>query len=163
MSSKKITIIDVARQAGVSIASVSRFLNNPSSLRKISKEKIGQVIKKLNYQPSIHAQMLAGGKLNIFGLVIPGYVGVFYSFYALEIMRYVGAALEKEGLDLHVNIFWEKDTFKDSLVDGIIFADVINNQQQLVRLLKQNKPVVVINRKVEDINEIGRASCRERV
>ena len=148
---RKITIIDVAREAGVSIASVSRFLNNPSSLRKENRDKINEAIKKLNYHPLIHAQRLAGGKLGIFGLIIPGYEGIFYSFYALEIIRGVGLALEREGVDLHINIFWNKDNFKDSLVDGVIFADIINNEHQLKRLLKKQIPVVVINRKVEDL------------
>ena len=83
MDSSRITILDVAKEAGVSIASVSRFLNNPSSLRKENREKIAQAIKKLDYQPLVHAQKLAGGKLNVFGLIIPGYEGIFYSFYAL--------------------------------------------------------------------------------
>ena len=152
MSFRKVTIIDVAREAGVSIASVSRFLNNPSVLRRNSKEKIQQAIKKLNYRPLIHAQRLAGGKVDTFGLIISGYEGVFNSFYALEIIKGVGLALEKRNIDLHISIFWNKDNFKASLVDGVIFADIINNRSQLLRLLKQKVPVVVINRKVDDLD-----------
>ena len=152
MSSRKITIIDVAKEAGVSIASVSRFLNNPSILRKSSKERIYQAVKKLDYHPLIHAQRLAGGKLDTFGLIIPGYEGIFYSFYALEIIRGVGLALGRKNIDLHINIFWNKDNFKASLVDGVIFADVINNREQFLRLLRQKVPVVVINKKVENLD-----------
>jgi len=152
VSSRKITIIDVAKEAGVSIASVSRFLNNPSILRKSSKERIYQAVKKLDYHPLIHAQRLAGGKLDTFGLIIPGYEGIFYSFYALEIIRGVGLALGRKNIDLHINIFWNKDNFKASLVDGVIFADVINNREQFLRLLRQKVPVVVINKKVENLD-----------
>ena len=152
MNPRKVTIIDVAREAGVSIASVSRFLNNPSILRKSSRERIQEAVKKLNYRPLIHAQRLAGGKLDTFGLIIPGYEGIFYSFYALEIIRGVSLALERKNIDLHINIFWDKDNFKASLVDGVIFADVINNRNQLLRLLRQKIPTVVINRKVEDLD-----------
>ncbi len=151
MDSRRITILDVAKEAGVSIASVSRFLNNPTSLRKENREKIAQVVKKLDYHPLLHAQKLAGGKLNTFGLIIPGYEGIFYSFYALEMIRGLGSALERKDIDLHINIFWNKDNFKNSLVDGVIFADIINNRAQLLRLLKQGTQVVVINRKVSDI------------
>ncbi len=149
-SLRRVTIIDVAKEAGVSIASVSRFLNKPTSLRKKNRERISTAIRKLNYHPLVHAQRLAGGKLDIFGLIIPGYEGIFYSFYALEIIKGISLALEREGLDLHINIFWNKDNFKDSLVDGVIFADIINNEQQFMRLLKKEVPVVVINKKMEN-------------
>ncbi len=152
MSSRKVTIIDVAKEAGVSIASVSRFLNNPFSLREANRKKIADAVKKLNYRPLIHAQRLAGGKLDTFGLIIPGYEGIFTSFYSLEILRGVGMSLENKGIDLHINIFWHKDNFKASLVDGVIFADIINNEAQLRRILKEGIPAVVINRKVDEID-----------
>ncbi len=150
MNPRKVTIVDVAKEAGVSIASVSRFLNNPSILRESSRKNISQVIERLNYTPLIHAQRLAGGKLDSIGLIIPGYEEIFYSFYALEIIKGVGFAIEKKNLDLHINIFWNKDNFKFSLVDGVIFADIINNKHQLLRLLKYKVPVVVINKRIDD-------------
>lgn len=150
MSLHKITIKDVAKEAGVSIASVSRYLNNPSSLRRPNRERIAAAAKKLNYHPLVHAQRLAGGKLNTFGLIIPGYEGIFHSFYAVEIIRSAGLALEKTNVDLHLHIFWNKDNFKASLVDGAIFADIINNEHQLFRLVREELPVVVINKKVEE-------------
>jgi LacI family transcriptional regulator len=149
-SSNKITIKDVAKRAGVSIATVSRFLNNPSSLKEENRKQIEKVVAELNYQPLVYARRLAGGKLNTFGLIIPGYEGIFYSFYALEIIRGVASTLDKEGIDLHLNIFWNKDNFNASLVDGVIFADVIGNENQLKRFLKEKVPVVVINKKIDD-------------
>jgi len=150
VSSSKITIKDVAKKAGVSIATVSRFLNN-FSLRQENKEKVEQAIKELNYQPLLYARRLAGGKLNTFGLILPGYEGIFYSFYALEIIREVAAATAQGNIDLHLNIFWDKDTFQGSLVDGVIIADVIGNERQLKRLVKEGIPLVVINNKIEDL------------
>ncbi|MEI8350421.1 MAG: LacI family DNA-binding transcriptional regulator [Candidatus Omnitrophota bacterium] len=148
--SSSVTIKEVAKKAGVSIATVSRFLNNPTSLKGENRRKVEAVVKELAYQPSIYARRLAGGKLNTFGLVIPGYEGIFYSYYALETIRAVAAALDKKGIDLHLHIFWNKDTFRTSLVDGVIFADVIENDGQLKRLVKEKIPLVVINKKVED-------------
>lgn len=150
--SYRITIKEVAQKAGVSIASVSRFLNNPTSLKENNRQRVERVIKELNYQPLIYARRLAGGKLNTFGLIIPTYEGIFYSFYALEIIRGVGIVLNKEELDLHLHLFWNKDTFNSSLVDGIIFADIIGNDNQLRRLIKEKVPLVVINKKIEDLD-----------
>lgn len=151
MSSSKITIKDVALKAGVSIATVSRFLNN-ASLKEKNRQRIERAVKELNYQPLLYARRLAGGKLDTFGLIIPGYEGVFYSFYALEIIREVAFSLGTKGIDLHLNIFWDKDNFKTSLVDGVIMADIIGNEKQLKRLIKEDVPLVVINRQIEDLD-----------
>ena len=150
MVSSKITIKDVAKKAGVSIATVSRFLNNPSSLKESNRTKVENAVKELNYAPLIYARRLAGGRINTFGLIIPGYEGIFYSFYALETIRGIASSLNKEGIDLHLHIYWGKDTFNTSLIEGVIFADVIDNTKQLKRLVKENIPVVVMNRRVTD-------------
>ncbi|MBD3264708.1 MAG: LacI family DNA-binding transcriptional regulator [Candidatus Omnitrophica bacterium] len=150
MLPSKITIKDVAKKAGVSIATVSRFLNKSPSLKEENRRRIELAIKELNYQPSIYARRLAGGHLNTFALIIPGYEGIFYSFYAMEIMREVAAALSERGIDLHLHIFWGKDNFKTSLVDGAIIADVIDNGKQVKRLIEEDLPCIVINRKMDE-------------
>jgi len=151
VSSSKITIKDVARKSGVSIATVSRFLNN-ASLKEENRQRIEKAVKELNYQPLLYARRLAGGKLDTFGLIIPGYEGIFYSFYALEIIREVASSLGTEGIDLHLNIFWNKDNFKTSLIDGVIMADIIENEKQLKRLIKEDIPLVVTNCQIEDLD-----------
>ncbi len=157
MSSSKATIKEVAKKAGVSIATVSRYINKSLRLREKNRFKIEKAIKELNYQPLVFARRLAGGKLNTFGLIIPGYEGIFYSFYALQIIREVAAALEAKEIDLHLNIYRGKDRFNSSLVDGVIMADIISNRGQLLRLKKEEIPVVVINRKafLEDVSFVA--------
>jgi len=152
MASDKITIKDVAKKASVSIATVSRFLNNPTSIKEDKRKRVKKAIEELNYKPFSFARRLAGGNLNIYGLIIPGYEDVFYSFYAIEIIRGIGVALDKYDIDLHLHIFTGKDKFNASLVDGVIFADVINNEAQLRRLFEIKKPIVVINKKIDDLD-----------
>lgn len=147
----KITIRDVAKLAKVSIATVSRYINNPGSLKEANRYKVEQVVKELNYQPMAFAQRLAGGKVNTFGLIIPGYEGVFFSYYSLEVIRDTAAALDAAGIDLHLHIYWSKDTFRASLVDGVVFADILGNEKQLRRITEEKVPCVVINRRVDEI------------
>ncbi len=150
MSPSKITIKEVAKRAGVSIATVSRYINKSLHLREKNRRKIEKAVEELDYHPLVYARRLAGGKLNTFGLVIPGYEGIFYSFYALKIIREVAAALDEEEIDMHLNIYRNKDNFNSSLVDGVIMADIIANKEQLLRLKKEETPVIVINKELSD-------------
>lgn len=150
MSVPKVTIKDVAKRAGVSIATVSRYINKSLHLREKNRLKIEKAVQELGYQPLVYARRLAGGKLNTFGLIIPGYEGIFYSYYALSIIREVAAALDEKGIDLHLNVYRNRDTFNTSLVDGVIIADIIANKEQLSRLVKEGIPLVVINKRVDE-------------
>ena len=150
MPEPKNTIKEVALKAGVSIATVSRFFSHPEALKERNRKKVEQAVKELNYQPLIYARKLAGGRLGAFGLIMPGYEGIFYSYYAIEIIRSTAFALDKMGLDLHLHIYWHRDNFKSSLVDGVIFADIIGNESQLKRLVKDGIPTVVMNHRFDD-------------
>src|SRR3990172_5425960 len=94
-------IKDVAREAGVSIATVSRVVNKLSSVKKYNKYKVEQAIKKLKFRPNMSAQRLASKRNNnAIGLVIPRYTNIFHSFYALQILQGVGVAVERMKMDL---------------------------------------------------------------
>ena len=68
----------------------------------------------------------------------------------MEILRETAAILGEKGIDLHLNTFWNKDNFKSSLVDGVLMADIIGNEKQLQRLIKEEIPVVILNHNSED-------------
>lgn len=148
---EKVTIVEVARDAKVSVATVSRVLNNPHSVRKEKRDRVLSVVESSGYRPHMYAKRLAGGRLNIYGLIIPGYEGIFYSFYALEILRSIGVALENKNVDILLHIFWKEDKFNFSLIEGVIFADVIGNRLQLEKALAEKIPTVVVNRIVDDL------------
>jgi len=150
-SADSVTIKEVAKSAGVSIATVSRVLNKFSSVKEKNKLRVLEAIEKLGYRPNIFARKLAGGKLNAIGLIIPGYEGIFYSFYAQEIIRNVGLGLERLKKDLLLHIFWGKDKFNSSYIEGVIFSDIINNEEQLKRVLKDKVPCLVLNKKIDNL------------
>ncbi len=146
-----VTIKDVAKVAGVSIATVSRVLNNSPFVKEKNKIKVNRAVKDLGYKPNVFAQRLAGGKLNAVGLIIPGYEGVFYSFYAQEVIRNIGFGLESLKKDLFLHMYWNKDNFNSGYVEGVIFADIIRNEKQLKRIVDEEIPCVVINKTIEDL------------
>jgi LacI family transcriptional regulator len=149
--SKTISIEDVARLAGVSIATVSRVINKASTVKEKNRLRVLDVIKQLKFQPSVFAQRLATGKSNVVTLVIPRYEGVFYSFYALELIRGIGTLCAVSKLDLLLHLTDARSPLSLRGVGGIIFADIIGNRHQLEDALSQGIPTVVINNYVEDL------------
>ena len=149
--SRIISIKDVARRAGVSISTVSRVINKSSSVKEKNRSRALQAIKELNFHPSVFAQRLATGKSNVVALVIPRYEGIFYSFYALELIRGIGTLTEALKLDLLLHLTDNRSDLNFRGIGGVIFADIITNRNQLEEALACGIPTVVINNYVEDL------------
>ncbi|RJO63420.1 MAG: LacI family transcriptional regulator [Candidatus Omnitrophota bacterium] len=148
---KNISIKHVAKLAGVSISTVSRVINKNSAVKGKNRTQVLEAVKQLNYQPSVFAQRLATGKSNVVALVIPRYEGIFYSFYALELIRGIGTLCEALKLDLLLHLTDTKTSFNLKGVGGIIFADLIGNKHQLEEALGSGIPTIVINNYVDHL------------
>ena len=129
--SKNVSIEDVARLAGVSITTVSRVINKFPSVKEKNRVLVLDAVKQLKFQPSIFAQRLATGRSNVISLVIPRYEGVFYSFYALELIRGIGTLCAVLKLDLLLQLTDSRTPLNVRGSGGIIFADIISNRQQV--------------------------------
>jgi DNA-binding LacI/PurR family transcriptional regulator len=149
---KRIGIEDVARYAKVSIATVSRVINNVPTVNKRNRAKVEEAVAVLKYKPDVSAQRLARGTNSAIGLVMPGYPGIFYSFYAIELIRGVGHACETLKLDLVFHIASAYNQLNPRSVGGIIFADIIENRTQVEAALEIGIPCMVINNIVADLN-----------
>ena len=68
---KRVTIYDVAKEADVSLATVSRVINGSEVVKGATKEKVEAAIKKMGYKPNAIAQGLALQKTTTIALVIP--------------------------------------------------------------------------------------------
>jgi len=150
-SSGNVSINDVARLAGVSITTVSRVINKIPTVKEKNRILVQEAVKQLKFQPSIFAQRLATGKSNVVALVIPRYEGIFYSYYALELIRGIGTLCEALKLDLLLHLTDSKTSFNLKGIGGIIFADIIGNRAQLEDALASGIPSIVINNYVEDL------------
>lgn len=65
------TLEDVASEAGVSTATVSRCLNSPAQVSKKTRERVMQAVRELGYAPNFGARVLAAKRTNTFGAIIP--------------------------------------------------------------------------------------------
>lgn len=149
--SKTISIKDVARLSGVSITTVSRVINKFSSVKEENRRRVQEAIKQLKFKPSVFAQRLATGRSNVVALVIPRYEGIFYSFYALELIRGIGTLCEALKLDLLLHLTDSSVSLNLKGMGGIIFADIIGNRHQLEDALGQGIPCIVINNYISDL------------
>ena len=152
-ASKKVSITDVAQKANVSITTVSRVINKVPTVNKEIALKVEEAILALKFRPNPTAQRLArGGMGTAVGFVIPGFPGIFHSFYAIELMRGIGHGCETARLDLIFHITDGKNPFRSSFAGGLIFADIIENRSQVEDALADGTPCLVINHLVKDLN-----------
>ncbi|MBF0384516.1 MAG: LacI family DNA-binding transcriptional regulator [Candidatus Omnitrophica bacterium] len=149
---KRISIEDVAERAKVSITTVSRVINNVATVSPKNRARVEEAISALKFKPNISAQRLATGVNNSVGLVMPGYPGIFHSFYAIELIRGVGHACEALHLDLVFHITNGFNPLNTNNVGGVIFADIIENRKQVESALSVGTPCMVINNKADDMD-----------
>ncbi len=148
---KIINIKDVAKSAGVSIATVSRVMNGLPTVKKENKARVQAAVKKLKFRPNVSAQRLASKSNNAIGLVIPRYSDIFHSFYALQILQGVGAGVERLKLDLLLHITNGETFLNTSALEGVIFSDIIGNEEQVDNVLKIDIPCVIMNYLTKDL------------
>lgn len=151
MAKKKASIEDVAQRAKVSITTVSRVINNVPTVSDKNRVKVEEAIAALKFKPNVSAQRLARGINNAIGLVMPGYPGIFHSYYAIELIRGVGHACETQRMDMVFHITDGNNPINSNNVDGIIFADIIENRKQVDAAMIGGTPVLIINNRVDDL------------
>ena len=146
---KQKTISDIAREAGVSKATVSRVLTHPELVKPATQERVRAVMEKHEYVPNHLAQSLAGNPTKTIGVVIDE----LSNFFFIEVAEGISNILSPLGYSmLLVSSRWveEEETrlvksLISSQVDGVLLAPVTNESRAL-SLLKANQiPCVIIN------------------
>ena len=97
--SVNVTIKDVAREAGFSVATVSRVLNNSGPVRVETRRRIEEVADRLNYTPNVAARSLITRKTLTIGVLLPDLYGEFFS----EVIRGIDRAARTGGYHLLVS------------------------------------------------------------
>ncbi|MHA8262786.1 catabolite control protein A [Lactobacillaceae bacterium Melli_B3] len=125
MEKQTVTIYDVAREAHVSMATVSRVVNGNSNVRKNTRDKVLSVIASLNYHPNAVARGLASKKTTTVGVIIPDVSNVYFSELARGIddiaamYNYNIILANSDGnVDKEAKVF---NTLMTKQVDGIVF------------------------------------------
>jgi len=143
------SIKDVARLSGVSVATVSRVLNNKGYVGQSTREKVEKTIEELNYKPNEVARSLFKKQSSTIGLIVPDIMNPFFP----ELARAVEDTAAKMGLNVILcNSDGNKqkeqaylDMLKQQYVNGIIVSSNTLTAKQIKEL---NIPVVSIDREI---------------
>lgn len=146
----RVTISDVAKEAGVSTMTVSRVLNGKGELRANTRERVIHAIKKLNYRPSAVARSLATQRTRTIGLMVPDITNPFFP----EIVRGAEDAAWHAGYTIVLSNTVEDlereaaniERLEDNRVDGVILCSARLPDHHLLPLLKRHSSVVLVNR-----------------
>ena len=153
---KRVTIYDVAKEAGVSLATVSRVINGSNVVKEPTKERVQAAIDKLGYKPNAIAQGLALQKTTVIGLVIPE-ASFTYTGQIINGLLDV-AKIYNYNIMLHTitaGITDINDVIEDiikSRVDGVIVYNAKLQMDEMEELSKYNIPIVIIGNKVKGEN-----------
>ena len=151
---KRITIYDVAKEADVSLATVSRVINGSEVVREDTRIKVQEAIEKLGYKPNAIAQGLALQKTTTIALIVPE-ASYFYTGQIINGLIDV-AKIYKYNIMLHTTtegITEMNDIIENiikSRVDGVVIFNDKLNKEELNQLTRYQVPIVVIGNKMSD-------------
>lgn len=144
----KVNIRDVAREAGVSIATVSNALNNSQVVHPKTREHVLEVVERLNYNPSSSAKRSRSNANKVIGLFVISMTGDYYGNLADSIFY----ALQNDGYDLEIYMIRGREDIlrrlSRSRVDGaIIFCGTMTPKEQ-EQLLAVGVPIVFLDQEI---------------
>lgn len=143
-SSQAVSLHDVARFAGVGIATVSRAINGTGSVSPATRAKVMDAVARLGYRPNPVARAMRSDRSRIIALMVPDLVNEFYSVSADVIHRELASAGYQLIITTTESPEEEAETFRwlaDYRVDGIIHVPVAPAQ-----VLPKDIPVLQVNR-----------------
>lgn len=162
-------IKDIASLAGVSVATVSRVINNSQKVREETKMKVLKVIKKYGYEPDYSAKSLRKRSSNLFGILMlrtempkndsytnPFLNGILEYFFHNSLKLIVDSHSDKHCIDQY------KKLIRSNLVGGFFITDLEDDDERVEFFNSIKFPFVVIGRNnknnfhfVDPDNELG--------
>ena len=136
MNSRRTTISDIARKAGVGVGTVSRVLNNNPNVKAQTRQKVQQIIEKVGYQPSFTARSLRTQKTHVIGFIADA---VATTPYAVNVIKGAQDAAWEHGKLLLV-VDADNDPARreaaleamiDRKVEGVIYAAMFHQEVTL--------------------------------
>ena len=149
---KKLTIVDIARMAGVGTTTVSRYFNG-GNLKKDTKEKIKEVVDKYNYTPNTFAKALKSTDSKIIGVIVP----CLHSYVSGNTLKYLDKELKDNNYEtLIMNANFDENKQLEYIkklarmnVDGIILLPTTMSKAYESTIKSIDVPVVMLGQEGE--------------
>ena len=151
-----VTIKDIAKAAGVSVATVSRVINDNYPVSKEARERVQQVMQELHYRPNAIAQSLRSNRSNMIGLIVADLSNQFFMKVAKGLEKSVAA----KGYNLVVASSDgrpEKErklirAMNDKRLDALCIASVDSEADTINDVIRSGMPIVLVDRVLNDVN-----------
>lgn len=152
MDKNKVTFADIAKYTNFSKTTISRYFNNPESLTLENQEKISKALEELNYHENKLAKILANGKSEFVGIIIPNLYLHYYSSMLNELLTSYSnynykfmVFVSNNDKETEENYIKELMAYK---IEGLI---VLSHTLSSKQLASYNIPIVAIEREAEHI------------
>ncbi|MFD1268792.1 LacI family DNA-binding transcriptional regulator [Paenibacillus motobuensis] len=147
----KVTIKDVAREAGVSISTVSNALNGVDVLTPETKSHVLKVAKRMNYVPNLNGKLLKSGKTKMLGFFTTSVSGPY--FYIL--VESMARECERLGYGLNVFVTKDKQVIMSNIlgrrVDGVVIYEELKIDENDIAAMEKDKiKAVFLDRVIEN-------------
>ena len=149
---KKLTIVDIAKMAGVGSTTVSRYFNG-GNLKKETREKIKKIVEEYNYSPNTFAKALKGTDSKIIGVIVP----CLHSYVSSNTLKYIDKNLKENNYEtLIMNADFDEEKQLDYIrklarmnVDGIILLPTTMSKSYESTIKSIDVPVVLLGQEGE--------------
>jgi len=152
-----ITIYDVAREANVSMATVSRVVNGNPNVKPVTRKKVMEVIERLGYRPNAVARGLASKKTTTVGVIIPDISNIFFAELARGIediaTMYKYNIILSDSDQNHEKELRLLNTMLGKQVDGIVFMGG-NITEELISEFEKSPVPIVLAGSIEETKKI---------
>lgn len=145
-------ISEIAKKAGVSSMVVSRVIQGSPTVKRQDKDRVQRVLRDIHLEHAFITTKRSKRSI-VFGLVIPRFEDIFHSFYATEVIKGVFMAASRLKLDIMVHIteinmhedWLTSASLSSEYIDGILFADINGDRDQLKKVISRKIPCIVLN------------------
>jgi LacI family transcriptional regulator len=159
MTSNAPTLEEIARAAGVSRSTVSRVINDEPNVRDEVRQRVWQVVDKVEYHPNAAARSLASRRTQTLGVVIPQtFNTVFVDPFFPEVLRGVADAANENRRHLMLSMVdrpMEEDFYRRALrsqmLDGVVIVSALLDDPLIPRLLRDRIPFVTVGRHLPEL------------
>lgn len=152
-------IKDVAKEAGVSVSTVSRVINNNYPVSKETREKVEFAIKKLNFEPNYLAKSLSENKSYVIGVLVPSINNLFFTEIVSELEKRL---IENKYMIylLSTNDRWEQEkiylnNMLKRQVDGLILINSSAHKDihfDFLNKISPRIPMIMVNGRSSKVN-----------